>query len=282
MINTQIPNLAVLSLIFCGALNAAAMEQAQNAGADTLEDEYVVASLGDSITRAFNARAPLDRPSLSWSTGWQRSINASPDTYVRSHADRLQATLGVPVRRLNVARTGAVSGDLKRQADRLQGYKVDYATILIGANDLCTLNLESTDMSDIANNVENAVITLIERNPEVKILLAGIPDMMRLKAIGSGTSCQRKWDSTGICKALLHSRVSADESAFFALRWADANQKLREVASRYPANIRLADGITKYRFEREHISELDCFHPNVKGQNLISEKSWEEGWFLAP
>jgi lysophospholipase L1-like esterase len=93
-----------------------------------------VAAAGDSITRGYDAMFLgcflADCPQYSWSTG-----TSSP---VSSHSARIRAASpGVSVTSANVARTGAKMSDLNRQLT-LIGTGVQYVTVLLGANDVCT------------------------------------------------------------------------------------------------------------------------------------------------
>jgi lysophospholipase L1-like esterase len=91
-----------------------------------------IAATGDSITRAFNTGwLPLtDWPSNSWSTG--------TNSAVRSHYRRiLAANPAIAGRAYNDAMTGADMADLAGQAARAVAQRVEYVTVLVGANDVC-------------------------------------------------------------------------------------------------------------------------------------------------
>ena len=88
-----------------------------------------MASLGDSITRGFNACGfYFDCTSRSWSTGSYSSVN--------SHYRRLAAVRSLSA--YNDAKTGAKIGALPGQATTAVSQGVQYATVLLGANDACT------------------------------------------------------------------------------------------------------------------------------------------------
>ena len=36
------------------------------------------------------------------------------------------------------------------------------------------------------------------------------------------------------------------------------------------------------KFDAEHVSEIDCFHPSAEGQALIAEGTWNAGPFATP
>src|SRR5688572_13271785 len=92
-----------------------------------------MASLGDSITRAFNTGGlPFtDAAGNSWSTGTRSSVQSH---YVRI----LAAEPAILERNFNDAESGAQMVDLDAQVSTVNKQNVAYITILIGANDLCT------------------------------------------------------------------------------------------------------------------------------------------------
>jgi lysophospholipase L1-like esterase len=243
-----------------------------------------MAALGDSITRAFNANGPVDHPWNSWATGSSDAEGLFRRGQVKSHAEFLSEKTNRPVIVHNVAKSGATSSDLLRQVDALKNQPMDYATILIGANDLCSHGERpmpdgQADMRFYAPRVESAILKLIASNPQVKILLVSIPDMLRLQILGQGTSCQTRWARFGICKMLLGSAANESTISAFGAQWRAANDDLSLIASRYSENVLFSPILAQYPFERTHLSEVDCFHPNIVGQNILSSETWNTGWW---
>jgi hypothetical protein len=183
-----------------------------------------------------------------------------------------------------VAKTGAKSKDIDGQVESVSAVPIYYATMLIGANDLCAHSKpigdgKQSDMALYPARVESAIQKLIARNPSIKILLVSIPDMPRLQRIGHTSSCQAKWNRFGICQNLLRDGITAEELSLFEQKWQSANNSLREIAERYPEHVLYNSRLAEYPFEREHVSGFDCFHPNVVGQNLLSAETWATGWW---
>jgi lysophospholipase L1-like esterase len=88
-----------------------------------------MASMGDSITRGFNACGfYVDCTSRSWSTGSNATVN--------SHYRRLRA-VNPSLVAYNDAKSGAKVADMAGQAQTAVSQGADYVTILIGANDAC-------------------------------------------------------------------------------------------------------------------------------------------------
>ena len=243
-----------------------------------------LAAFGDSITRAFDANGPIDHPWNSWATGNSDAKGIFRRGQVKSHAEYLSEASGRAVIAHNAAKTGATTTDLDRQVESVAKIKIDNATMLIGANDLCSAPEQPSLDSNFSgesykSRVEAALVKLINRNPRIKILLVGIPDMPRLQRLGHGTSCQKRWNAFGFCKNLLREDASPEGLELFAEQWRTANEQLAEIASRHPDNVLFNARVSEYPFEREHISSFDCFHPNIIGQNVLSEQTWVNGWW---
>ena len=233
-------------------------------------ESFVTGAMGDSITRAFDAARPLDNPALSWSTG--------DDMFgrVESHLVKIQKIRGGKVSGYNEARSGGRSIEMPGQAADLIKRRPDYVTILIGANDLCDWNNDAeAELNALATNVRQAIASLVAANPKIIIALSAVPDMYHLWEIGHQNSCQRKWDNLNICSRLLSSNATTADREAFARQWEDVNSAYAEIAGDYPANVRFAAEGAHIAFEPKHISSLDCFHPSIEGQNLLSDTVWQ-------
>ena len=237
--------------------------------------DFLAGSIGDSITVAFDARFPLANQGINWSTG---TLSAQ---LVNSHALRLQDLMpDQVVGTKNFAIAGSMSSDVVKQAARLAKFHPDYVTVLIGANDVCSWQVNHlTQLQKYESDIQLILKTLIASNEAVKILVSAIPNMPLLREIGAANGCQSRWTSLHICPALLGSRQTDAERAAFAGRWEDANEVLARVSAAFPENVKFASSVSEPIFIFSHLSRLDCFHPNVTGQNLLSETTWEESWF---
>lgn len=238
----------------------------------SLAGPVVMGALGDSITRGFSSGGVLDTPRNSWSTGngWQ----------VNSHKVRLQKVLRREVVASNAAKSGAVASDLNRQVSRLLTRKPDYVTLLIGANDICDWQDSYQDArNQFYSDVLGALGRLVAANPDIKIVLSPIPDMYNLWQTGVANGCQRKWDVVRFCRALLARGRSDLDRQHFVEKWVSANDALAAAADQFPDNVKFISETQNLQFELSDISKLDCFHPSVKGQNLLSEETWKNGWY---
>ena len=237
---------------------------------------FKIGAIGDSITKATNSEGVGHKPKFSWSTGAGTSTRL-----FTSHLTRLQKIKRNGVIAINKSRGGARTRDIQMQATELARQKVDYATILIGANDLCDWKeYDQSKFEKYELDVRKAVSTLINSNPKIKIIIAPVPDMYNLWEINQkNPACTKRWDTFRICSSILSSSLSFEDRQQFKQRWEDMNKILERISLDYPNHIKFSLEIARTKFDTSHVSSVDCFHPSVKGQELIAKKSWEYGWF---
>lgn len=239
-----------------------------------------IASLGDSITRGFNAGGWYsDWPSRSWSTG--------SDSAVVSHYRRL-ATLNrkTTVRAWNDADTGAKMGALAGQALTAKNQGARYVTILMGANDACTsTEAGMTAVATFRSQFAGAMSTLMTQASPPKVLVASIPDIYRLYTVGKNSSAARNaWSSFGICQSMLANPQSTDQAdvdrrARVRQRVVDFNAALAAVCATYSTCKYDAGAVFGYQFQLSHLSTWDYFHPNTSGQAVLADVTWRAGFW---
>ena len=138
-----------------------------------------MASLGDSITRGFNACGfYVDCPSRSFATGGFAPVD--------SQATRIQArAAAIAGHAFNDAKSGGKIADMPGQAATAVSQHVQYVTMLIGGNDACTPS-ESTMTSVVAfrASLDATLRTLKSGLPGARVELVSIPDVKRLWAAG--------------------------------------------------------------------------------------------------
>ncbi|NDE14872.1 hypothetical protein EBZ80_08085 [bacterium] len=226
---------------------------------------FVVAALGDSISTGMDATNLGDNRSISFATGWDPSVG--------SHASRLQQLMPwLQVRSINVAKAGAKSDDLTRQAAEAARYIPDYATLLIGANDACSLMGDRAyDLPRYVNNLTGAIATLVRANPAIQIRLIPIPNMRRLYDLGAAKAhCRLKWSLAPVCRPMFSPiRGAQAKEEFFRLidRY---NASLNGIAQTFGANTTVSWGAASHQFQPEDVSPIDCFHPSQTGQRTLS------------
>jgi len=239
-----------------------------------------IASLGDSITRGFNAGGWYsDWPSRSWSTG--------SDSAVASHYSRLvKLNRKTTVRAWNDADTGAKMGALAGQALEAKNQGAKYVTVLMGANDACTsTEAGMTSVATFRSQFAAAMSTLMTQSTPPKVLVASIPDIYRLYQVGKGSSGARNaWNSFGICQSMLDDPQSTDAAdvdrrARVRQRVVDFNAQLADVCATY-ASCRYDGGaVFGYPFQLSHLSTWDYFHPNTGGQTVLADVTWKAGFW---
>ncbi|WP_405142109.1 GDSL-type esterase/lipase family protein [Sphaerisporangium sp. NBC_01403] len=236
-----------------------------------------MASMGDSITRGFNACGfYVDCPSRSWSTGSYTSV--------KSHYLRIR-TVNPSLVAYNDAKSGAKVADMPGQAQQAVSQGADYVTILIGANDACTSSESSmTSVADFESRFRTTMQTLTTGLPGAAIFVASIPDVKRLWQVGKDSSSARTaWAALSICQSLLarpRSTDAADNDRRDRVRQrvADFNAVLARVCGEQ-ANCRYDGGaVFGYPFALSDISTWDYFHPNTTGQHVLAEVTYPTGF----
>lgn len=237
-----------------------------------------MASLGDSITRGFNACGWFfDCTSRSWSTG--------ADDGVDSHYERLQAIDPTMSSRSNLARSGAKVAELPAQARGAVDRGVGYVTILMGANDACTSSESTmTSVADFEAAVTATFTTLAAAAEPPQVLVSSIPDVHRLWEVGKDSSSARAaWATYDICQSMLANPTSTADAdvqrrARVRQRVIDFNAVYASVCAAHAFCRYDGDAVFGYPFERSHLSSWDYFHPNTSGQNVLAEVTWTAGF----
>lgn len=234
--------------------------------------DFLVGSLGDSITAAFDARRPLPNREINWSTGERSS------KLVNSHVLRIREAMpGKRVSSVNLAISGSKAPDVVKQAAKMATYRPDYVTLLVGANDVCSWpDQHAAALAAYEKDIRTILDTLVASNNEMKILVSAVPNMPLLQRLGAENSCQARWNMLKICKPLLASDRTDEQRMAFASRWIDVNETLMRVSAEYPRNVRFASSVAEPVFHVGHLSPYDCFHPNTSGQDFLAEKTWDD------
>lgn len=236
-----------------------------------------MAAMGDSLTRGFNSCGWLfDCTVRSWSTGESEQVN--------SHYRRILAVNpDIEGNVYNNAQTGADSSKLVEQAEKTVKQNVEYVTILIGANDVCSLyEARNTPPDKYRANVDAALAVLKDGLPQADILILSIPDVVRLWEIGhTNPEAVRTWKLARVCDTVLRNPTSMSRSDVERRqkmgRLVDAfNVELEDACRDYGPRCRYDGGLVhEYPFTLQHISTWDYFHLNAAGQAAISEATFQ-------
>jgi lysophospholipase L1-like esterase len=235
-----------------------------------------MAATGDSITRAFNT-CPfpfVDCVQNSYATGTEAAVNSF---YLRIRA----VNAGITGNAFNDARSGARMSHLPEQVRRAIEQRVEFVTIEMGANDVCTSSEETmTSVASYQSNFERSIRELRERLPGARVVVGSIPNIYTLwEILHTNRSATDTWRNLGICQSMLRnatSRAIEDEERRRRVRRRNEefNRALETVCATY-ANCQW-DGNTgyNYRFEAREVSTRDYFHPSQRGQHTIAEIEW--------
>lgn len=266
--------LITMAVLVTGTTLATAPAAAAPAPPDSM------ASLGDSITRGFDACGWFtDCPDLSWSTGTDAGVNSQ---YLRIR--RVNAAING--HNYNDAVTGARSSDMNDQAGTAIAQNVQYVTMLIGGNDACTSSeLTMTPVATFRANIDAALGRLKAGLPHAYVQVVSIPDVYRLWLVGNtSTAATAVWSVGNICQSLLANATSnspIDESRRRRVqqRVIDYNTQLAQACAAYGANCKFDNNaVFNFRFVLDQISGWDYFHPNSLGQNVLATLTTNNGF----
>lgn len=231
-----------------------------------------IASLGDSITRGFDACSVLsDCPEASWSTG----------TEVDSLARRLlpggDATAGT--HSWNYAKTGAVASNLPGQVDSAIAQKPELVTVMIGANDACRDTLaHMTSTAAFRADVTVAMKALRRALPRTQVYMASVPDLERLWSQGRKNPLGRTIWRLGICPSMLKdsdsmSAATVERRSAVSRRVDEYNVVLKDVCE-HDKLCRYDRAVHAYRFRSADLSKWDWFHPSKEGQRQLADMAY--------
>jgi len=239
-----------------------------------------VGAVGDSITRGFDATLwgcfLSDCPAYSFSTGTSSSVP--------SHLRRLRAAQpGLTVTAANTARTGAKVAELDVQLAALPG-GVQYVTVLIGANDVCTSSASTmTSVDTFRAEFGSAVNGYLSTHPNTRLFVSSIPNVYKLWSLfRSSSSAQNTWRTFGICQSMLASSNTETQRQTVLTREKAFNSIMAEVCGAWTAQCKWDQGATfDHAFVRSDVSTVDYFHPSVSGQGTLANLTWAKSWWTA-
>jgi lysophospholipase L1-like esterase len=231
------------------------------------------AATGDSITRGFDANGSCvlrDCPQLSWASGTDAAVNSQ-------FARLLVLNPNLAGHQYNIAKTGARMIDLAGQLRTAGYYKIDYVTVLMGANDLCTSSAATmTRTYDLAVQFYNALASYFYYNPDGHVFVSSIPDIYQLwSGLHTNANAIRVWKLFHICQSMLAtSNSDADRQKVVDRETAD-NSALAYVCTTYFASCRWDNMATfNFKFPVSDVSTVDYFHPSPAGQADLAAETW--------
>ena len=238
-----------------------------------------MAALGDSISRAYNACPSFGECLTSvWSTG--------SDTGVDSHFTRILAVNpAIAGHAFNDAVSGATMSNLNGQASAAVGQHVEYVTVEMGGNDVCkSSEAQMTSAATYQSQFQQAMTTLTTGLPNAHILVASVPDVLRLWEVGKDSAAARStWANFGICQTITANPLSTaqadvDRRQRVHQRVIDYNTALATVCAQY-ANCRFdGNAVFNSHFALSDVSTVDYFHPSYAGQTGLAILSYAAGY----
>ena len=236
-----------------------------------------IAAIGDSMTQASNVCCWYrDHPGSSWSTGtaWWDGVN--------SHYERLRA-LDLNTTAHNAADSGARMRDAPLQAQHVESLQVDYVTILMGANDLCTSSVETmTPIEEFRADFRATMSTLDSGlSDRARIFVSSIPDIHQLWSIyHAHWLAPLVWDLADICQSLLAPSRSPEQRQIVRERNIAFNTVLREECAAYERCRFDNNAVFNFQFKKSHVSTLDFFHPSLSGAAQMANLTWAQSWWI--
>jgi len=249
-----------------------------------------MAAAGDSITVAYNAEGFLgEQYEVSWALGDSLQVN--------SHAQRLWALepgFSWDAEYDNYAVAGANIIDLKDQiAAIVENGPYDYVAVFMGHNDICDASCDELLDEDPGTGMlgteafEDRFLDamwrlydqdndgFIDENPPDVVVssLARVSDLY--DAGKDDVGCTSIWSLANICRVVTSGNpvciAEADK------RTQEYNEIFADWADYF--GYTYVPQLYETQFTLEDLSDFDCFHPNVQGQNKISEVIWDNGLY---
>lgn len=246
------------------------------ADASALTYPNSMASTGDSITRAFNTGSLgfYDAPWNSWSTGTTSTVNSMYRRF-------LAVNPAIYGRNYNDARSGAKMVDLNGQMQKAVSQRVDYVTVLMGANDACTSSESTmTSVATFRSQFQQAMTTLTTGSPNTRVYVLSIPNIYQLwDVLHNNTSAILTWEAADICQSMLANPWSTSSTDMarrqrVRQRVVDFNTVLAEVCAQYPQCRFDNNAVFNFRFSASDVSSRDYFHPSLSGQTRLASVAW--------
>jgi hypothetical protein len=228
-----------------------------------------MAGLGDSITQAFETcpgKPFTNCPENSWSTGTNKAVNS---IFLRIKAASKKTTSAK-----NFSVSGAKAVSLNEQAKKAVKAKVEFVTVLIGANDACSV--PSTSSASFTTSFEMAMNTLKSGLPNAKIFVGSVPSLMHLwELFHNNPTAVKTWEALKFCPGIM-TEPTSEGTAAKARRQATLtaeegyNATMGSICAKNPKCQFDEDEIFKTNFLESEVSTVDYFHPSIIGQASLA------------
>lgn len=230
-----------------------------------------VVAFGDSITRAFLADGNVaeigDKPQYSWATGTSPEVNSLTER-IRTATGNVTAT--------NAAVSGASMTALVGQVNGAESANPQYATILMGANDICRSNEGAmTSVTDYRTQITSGLNQLTTNEPEVRVFVASVPDIFQVwQTFKDNSTARFIWGQFSVCQSMFanpESTAPADVERRQRVRQriVDYNTQLSEVCSNY-LRCRFDQNLLFNSPISSTLITADYYHPSIAGQHALA------------
>jgi hypothetical protein len=158
---------------------------------------------------------------------------------------------------------------------------VQYLTILMGANDLCTSSTSTmTPTPTFEAELLQALTDFFKADPTALVYVSSLPDLYHLWAIlHTDPLAEATWSVFGVCQSMLNlSNTESDRQKVVAQEAAD-NAVLAGTCARFPDCRWDNYAGYNFKFPASDISSVDYFHPNIHGQNDIATVTWQASYW---
>jgi lysophospholipase L1-like esterase len=241
-----------------------------------------MAAAGDSITVAYNADGTSNLFGGQTHEQYEVSWALGDSIRVESHAQRLSAlnpAFSWDAEYDNYAVSGANIIDLQDQVTQIvQNGPYEYVTIFIGHNDICDASTPAgmLDTAIFESLFTAAMDILFSQDNPPDVVVSSLARISNLYNAGSDDNwCNWIWSLGNICRVVTSG--NSDYIAQADQRTQEYNDVLASHAAEY--GYTYVPQIYGTQFTLDDLSDFDCFHPNVSGQNRISEIIWVNGLY---
>lgn len=199
-----------------------------------------------------------------------------------SHYQRiLAANRGISGNEFNDAKTGAQMSALDGQVTTAASQGVQYLTVLMGANDVCTSSISTmTPTATFKSEFQTALTDFFAADPGAHLFVSSIPNVYQLwSLLHTNSAAESTWSNFGICQSMLSQSNTETDRQTVLTQAENDNSALADVCSQF-ANCKW-DGLATfdYQFRTTDVSTVDYFHPSVTGQNSLAATTWAAGYW---
>ena len=170
----------------------------------------------------------------------------------------------------------------------------DLVTFLGGANDLCKRSYDKmTSAREYRRQVYVTLESILKKSPKSRVLVMPLmridsltknlksEKIFKMKKDRDILTCKNMWKITQYCPTITRSKNLVEELRLgarieqynLALKWV-----VLSLRAHYSDRIRLVRNAENQTIKAEDIS-IDCFHPNVNGQNRLAQAAWKSSWW---